>query len=230
MLRNILIAGAISALSLASANASVVVSTQGAGTGDNVLFNTGGVSGTSVTGHLNGAPATLVTFTGNGTEIFLAAGGQADITAQDGGFNQISWRLADPNSIFEENVFRVTQPNSGGRNPPPANILHLTVFDQNGVAAQLLLSNSTLSNGNFALGNGSNFFHLTTTGDTQISRVLFTTDRNVTHLEQVRLGDVGSIAAVPEPATWAMMFLGFAGVGFMGYRRSRKDLGLALAA
>jgi hypothetical protein len=37
-------------------------------------------------------------------------------------------------------------------------------------------------------------------------------------------------AAVPEPSTWAMMLLGFAGVGFMGYRRSRKDQGLALAA
>jgi PEP-CTERM motif len=30
-------------------------------------------------------------------------------------------------------------------------------------------------------------------------------------------------AAVPEPATWAMMVLGFCGVGFMAYRR--KDSG-----
>jgi hypothetical protein len=38
------------------------------------------------------------------------------------------------------------------------------------------------------------------------------------------------VAAVPEPSTWAMMLLGFAGVGFMAYRRSCKDQGLALAA
>jgi hypothetical protein len=38
------------------------------------------------------------------------------------------------------------------------------------------------------------------------------------------------ITAVPEPSTWAMMILGFAGLGFMAYRRSRKDQGLALAA
>jgi hypothetical protein len=38
------------------------------------------------------------------------------------------------------------------------------------------------------------------------------------------------ITAVPEPSTWAMMILGFAGVGLMAYRRSRKDQGLALAA
>ena len=41
---------------------------------------------------------------------------------------------------------------------------------------------------------------------------------------------ITQVAAVPEPSTWAMMILGFAGVGFMAYRRSRKDQGLALAA
>jgi hypothetical protein len=35
------------------------------------------------------------------------------------------------------------------------------------------------------------------------------------------IGDV-SISAVPEPATWAMMVLGFLGVGFMAYRRKSK--------
>jgi hypothetical protein len=33
---------------------------------------------------------------------------------------------------------------------------------------------------------------------------------------------VASIDAVPEPSTWAMMILGFAGIGFMGYRRKSK--------
>jgi hypothetical protein len=32
----------------------------------------------------------------------------------------------------------------------------------------------------------------------------------------------GMQAAVPEPSTWAMMILGFAGVGFMAYRRKDK--------
>ena len=35
-------------------------------------------------------------------------------------------------------------------------------------------------------------------------------------------------AAVPEPSTWAMMILGFAGVGFMAYRRKSKPALMAV--
>lgn len=31
-----------------------------------------------------------------------------------------------------------------------------------------------------------------------------------------------AVGAVPEPSTWVMIIAGFAGVGFMGYRRKRK--------
>lgn len=37
-------------------------------------------------------------------------------------------------------------------------------------------------------------------------------------------------ASVPELSTWAMMLFGFAGLGFMAYRRSCKDKGLSFAA
>jgi PEP-CTERM motif len=37
----------------------------------------------------------------------------------------------------------------------------------------------------------------------------------------------GSVGAVPEPSTWAMMILGFAGLGFAGYRKSRKAVAIA---
>jgi hypothetical protein len=33
---------------------------------------------------------------------------------------------------------------------------------------------------------------------------------------------IGTVNGVPEPSTWAMMILGFAGVGFMAYRRKSK--------
>ncbi len=40
-------------------------------------------------------------------------------------------------------------------------------------------------------------------------------------------GLFGSLSAVPELSTWAMMLLGFAGVGFMAYRRKSKPAVMA---
>ena len=37
--------------------------------------------------------------------------------------------------------------------------------------------------------------------------------------------DLGTPA--PEPSTWAMMLLGFAGLGYAGYRRSRRSVSIA---
>jgi hypothetical protein len=36
------------------------------------------------------------------------------------------------------------------------------------------------------------------------------------------------VGVVPEPATWAMMLLGFAGLGYAGFRRSGKGRALAI--
>jgi hypothetical protein len=33
---------------------------------------------------------------------------------------------------------------------------------------------------------------------------------------------IGGIAAAPETSTWAMMLIGFAGLGYAGYRRARE--------
>jgi PEP-CTERM motif len=32
----------------------------------------------------------------------------------------------------------------------------------------------------------------------------------------------GAVPTIPEPSTWAMMLLGFAGLGFAGYRKARS--------
>lgn len=39
--------------------------------------------------------------------------------------------------------------------------------------------------------------------------------------------DAIAVSAVPEPATWAMMIFGFAGIALMAYRRSRRSLATA---
>jgi PEP-CTERM motif len=38
----------------------------------------------------------------------------------------------------------------------------------------------------------------------------------------VEIATVAVAGSVPEPSTWAMMILGFAGIGFMAYRRKSK--------
>jgi PEP-CTERM motif-containing protein len=40
-------------------------------------------------------------------------------------------------------------------------------------------------------------------------------------------GTATPVSAVPEPSTWAMLLLGFAGIGFMAYRRKSKTALLA---
>jgi hypothetical protein len=62
----------------------------------------------------------------------------------------------------------------------------------------------------------------------------FFIDDNFTHQTEASAGRVDfikisntdtidNVSAVPEPSTWAMMILGFAGVGFMAYRRRNKS-------
>jgi hypothetical protein len=43
-----------------------------------------------------------------------------------------------------------------------------------------------------------------------------------TFQETVTYDYTRSVASVPEPSTWAMLLLGFAGIGFMAYRRKAK--------
>jgi hypothetical protein len=46
-------------------------------------------------------------------------------------------------------------------------------------------------------------------------------------ISNITVDDLGATSAVPEPSTWAMMILGFAGVGFMAYRRKNKPILMA---
>lgn len=57
---------------------------------------------------------------------------------------------------------------------------------------------------------------------------IYTFDLKLFSSENVQLGDVSmQVNAVPEPSTWAMLILGFAGIGFVAYRRKQTPAVLA---
>jgi|SRR5665213_1221620 len=68
----------------------------------------------------------------------------------------------------------------------------------------------------------SNFAHLRTSDSEQTS--FFSDDEHFSAAgQQIEANYVFSLlGGVPEPSTWAMMILGFSGIGFMAYRRNSK--------
>jgi hypothetical protein len=57
---------------------------------------------------------------------------------------------------------------------------------------------------------------------------MYTIDLKLFSANDQLLGDVSiQVNAVPEPSTWAMLILGFAGIGFMAYRRKSQPAVLA---
>ena len=63
----------------------------------------------------------------------------------------------------------------------------------------------------------------------QITSLLFTsTDGGFSQIKNFQISGLEQVTAVPEPSTWAMMILGFAGVGFMAYRRRSNGAALRI--
>jgi hypothetical protein len=75
-------------------------------------------------------------------------------------------------------------------------------------------------------GNGGqlcfNGFPGNCSGDPHSIQVAIGADESITQASgNIQIATVAA-SAVPEPSTWAMMILGFAGVGFMAYRRRNQ--------
>ncbi len=203
-----------------AANATVVLQEKLSGTGINVVSDS--VSGNLNLGHLNdpGGHVDVVDFTNlDGTHTFTGASSGNDIKITN--TNNLAIQVFDAtNTIVVGTTEQVFSVNGTGN-------LSLAVFANdkfgNAEAVQTF--------GLFALDeNKPADFTLTTIDGEVMTRLVLLTSGIITEFEHYRI-DVAPVAgAVPEPSTWAMMILGFAGVGFMAYRRSRKDNGLALAA
>ena len=84
----------------------------------------------------------------------------------------------------------------------------------------------TLSNGEtpITLGSGGNEYNLKgffgVVGNNPFNTILLTSSDPVLNLNELKLG--AAIAPIPEPATWIMLLLGFAGISLFGARRSAR--------
>jgi hypothetical protein len=88
----------------------------------------------------------------------------------------------------------------------------------------------TSGSGNSLIGSWQQYTFSWNSGS-NTSAVLSLTDTNLSGgfndfvLTDISLTAVGS--GVPEPSTWELMALGFAGLGLMGYRTSRKSVAIS---
>ncbi|CUT12558.1 hypothetical protein BF49_7138 [Bradyrhizobium sp.] len=157
------------------------------------------LTGMTITGHIGSqSGTTLVTFK---SDINVdAKDGFASIDATGNGRSQTPYHdlliTIAAGFTFTDLVFDVL-------NPSP-----FTITASN-------LGFSSLSD----LPNGNTEFTALAIHGTNLTSIALHSDLGFTQIKQFELSGVMAVTAVPEPTTWAMMLLGFAGVGFLAYRR-----------
>ena len=221
-----LLAGAaLAVLPLVSANATLTLTSGlvgGSGDVDNVIFNACGLSSgpaLTVQGCLNTSHSTLVNFTGT-ENLLIPSGGQARVEAQDGAFDNVLIKLDSPLQGFSKLQFNIDAIADG--------FASFEAIDQFGT--HFAFDNIALT------GNGQNFWGLYGDAGEQITSITwgpyFPSGNGVDSIRQVRVGGVQSdlvinpLGGVPEPATWAMLLIGFGAIG--ATLRTRKSSGMRL--
>jgi hypothetical protein len=195
-----------------AASAAVVLCTGSncTATDENVLVDAAsGVA--SITGSTNNT-GQAVLFTSPTDPLLIGnANGQADISSVDGLLNGLKFELLN-GATFASATFNLF-PLPGNQSNEATSVI-VTYFDP--LAG--VYGSQTIST------NGQNFLGISGTAGERFTGVQFVgnpSTRGVQDLRQLRLGGV---AAVPEPATWAMMLVGFGGIGYSMRRRPSRRL------
>jgi len=215
-------ASALALLVAAPASAAIVIST-GAGTiqpDENLLFTNNPDNGLTIEGITNQS-GTLVSIAGG--ETLVGNGGQARIESLDGSLNTtfaynglsgqtLGFDLSDSSLAFTESEFRIFV----GRGT--ATQATLTYFDTAGTQFQET----------FAIPSNG-FFNAYAIDNQLIDYFSFSANGSIEDVRQIRLGGFtsldgggGGAGVVPEPATWALMILGFGGAGSMLRAKRRR--------
>jgi hypothetical protein len=236
----ILTAGLLAGLAHSQANAATVVNFQSDGYFTNVSNCSGGNLGCSISIDKNVLKMSGATWPSNQSSTLTIT----DVTSPNITTNQdnyligkITWAnlatyntdqdfnvkytfaltFSNPNFATDSQLFKlqITQPT----NPTPDNIFNIsqTTLDKLG---PFQLNGVTVSD-----------IHFVEVGDGWYNGSKWTNPEHGTSTLEVRADFTFETAAppVPEPSTWAMMILGFAGVGFMAYRRKRGGNALTAA-
>jgi hypothetical protein len=95
-----------------------------------------------------------------------------------------------------------------------------SVFGING-AGHFLFVPVGYASGSFI--SGSDSFNSTTISDLGLTPGTYTYTFGTGPDADSVVVNIGNVSAVPEPSTWAMMILGFMGVGFMAYRKKTNQ-------
>jgi hypothetical protein len=135
--------------------------------------------------------------------LYLTGGGNLNVATSDG-------------TIVSSNVFGDpnTYPNPGNNG----------WFFRQGQAVQFTPNAGPIASDAWSVGVGTITFQVT---DNHLLGDNFALSWAMTCANDVIQGQVNG---VPEPSTWAMMMIGFAGVGFGAYRQTKKAHSLAAAA
>jgi hypothetical protein len=208
-------AAALSFASAAQADIVVVSGVNNQGT-DNVLLNSA-TDVLTVTGTV-GPNNLVVEFTSTSGSGLLSANpnGQATVSGGTGNtpFSQLGFELAG-GETFTRSVFNINAGHNGSV------LIHVEGVNINGGFFE---DDFTVN------ANGQNFFTVTSINGQLMTEISLTAinGANFEDVRQVRIGGFANVGAVPEPSTWAMMILGFAGVGFLAYRRRSQGQPLRL--
>lgn len=151
------------------------------------------------------------------------ASGQADVSSADGSIQQITFNIiGGTTDLITFNLLPLG---------PQSSVLDATSVTVSFLGAITGATSTQIFN---LAPSGNNFFGIQATGGDLLTGLSFgtfvPTGSGIQALNQVRLNLAPSTPAVPEPGTWALMLLGFGGMGVAMRRRRRTGNPLAQIA
>lgn len=197
----------IGALAVAGPASAAITLSSGSFGGPLGVHSIPGQSSATVLGTVTSAPGPLVTLSTTGDLLNTSGGGEAKFEADDGAMNDLSILFSQAYQAVTFNL-----------NVPVQSTSTMTL-SVNGGAFTFSVPDALIPD---PLGNGQNKFILAATGGDSITRLDFTFSTGVQDIRQIRVQD--GLSPIPEPATWAMMIIGFGAAGTMLRSRRRRSV------